>query len=48
MTSQELNRFVVRAAAGRARGAPEVDLDEPELELGVHVRPRTSCASPSA
>jgi thiamine biosynthesis protein ThiI len=42
MTSPELNRFVAERLPPEIVRRLEIELDEPELELGVHVRPRTS------
>ena len=42
MTSQELNRFVAERLSAELVPRLAVDLDRPELELGLHVRARTS------
>lgn len=42
MTSQELNRFVAERLPAALAARVIVDLDEPELELSLHVRTRTS------
>ncbi len=42
MTSQELNRFVAERLPAALVTRLQVDLDEPELELELHVRARTS------
>jgi len=42
MTSPELNRFVAESMPAELVSRVKVDLDEPELELGVHVRTHTS------